>query len=281
MRKRQVTRPKTSKTSYSNNVVDFSKKKRDLSHIQLNPNVKKKSISFNGVKLVKAISIVFLLLVVALSAQFFLNSPYATIQVLTLEGNFLLDKQEILSHLPKVGQANFFSTSKKHYAQSLKEMKEIKWIKEVHVERNFLDRSVEIIIEERRPLYRIMKDNELHIIDEEGVILTNLPSIVGVSVPVVVGSENEELLKALVKTLKPLPDYFLHVLAEINLDNPNTIYLYTLDKFIIQIGEFSNLTQERVEEIIQIMNIQKNQQNTGTIDIRGRNIIFKPVEGSS
>lgn len=276
MRRRQSITPKNQKKPYANNVIDFSKKKRDMSHIISNKPTKKKIINFDGVKVIKVVSVFFLLLVVALSIHIFLNSNHATIQSLSLDGNFLLDEQEILDHLPKVGQANFFSTGNDHFEDSIKELK---WIKEIHVDRNFLARTIDVSIVERRPLYKIMRNNETQIIDEEGEVLPNLSSIVGLSVPIVIGQESANSFPELAETLKHLPNHFLHAVAEVNIESPNSIYLYTLDNFTIQIGEFRNLTEEKAEEIIQIMNIQKNQNQKGTIDIRGRNIIFKPVEG--
>ncbi len=255
------------------NIIDFSKRARDLSHIPKPPNEKK---GFKGVKIPKIITFIILLFIVSISAFTFLNSQIATIQKLNIEGNFLLDKQEILDNLPKVGQANFYRLSNDKLESMVLENQ---WVKSVDITKHYFSRIIDVNIEERRPIYRTISGSETRIVDEEGMVLPNLSTILGLSVPFVVGTQDQRILSHLVETLRVLPDHFIYLISEVNLERTNSVYLITVDKFIIQIGELGNLTPQRTDEILQVIRSQKESNKRGIIDIRGRNITFTPVEG--
>jgi cell division septal protein FtsQ len=256
---------------YRKNVIDFSKRKRDLSHIQRPKKLSSRKFQF---RIDKGIYFVLLILLLSSSVYIFLNSQYALLQNLFLTGNFLLDEQEILLKLPKEGQANFFKTSKKDYIQPLLENP---WIKEVNVNKDYFSRAVQVEITERRPLFRTIENSKVSIIDDEGYLLPNLPGLFTVNVPFIIGNHDQKELNYLVSHVKELPDHFLYLLSEINIENLNSVYLYTVDGFIIRVGVISNLTNQRTEEIIKIINLQKDIGKRGIIDIRGQNIIFEEI----
>ncbi|SES73166.1 cell division protein FtsQ/DivIB [Anaerobranca gottschalkii] len=260
-----------SNSVYRKNVIDFSKRKRDLSHIQKPKKLPSRKFNF---RINKSIYLVLLILLLSSSVYIFLNSQYAILENVFITGNFLLDKQEILLKLPQEGQANFFKTSKKDYIQPLMDNP---WIKEVNVVKDYFSRSVHVEITERRPLFRTIENSVISIIDEEGYLLPNLPGLFSVNVPFIIGNHDQKELNYLVSHVKELPDHFLYLLSEINVENLNSIYLYTVDGFIIRVGVISNLTNQRTEEIIKIINLQKDNGKRGIIDIRGQNIIFEEI----
>lgn len=287
--------PNSNTKSRNHNVIDFSKKKRDLSHIQgpkkttvtKTANISKANATKSKtnvvkenkirVNLLKVLSVVTLLLLLASSIYVFLNSQYALLQKIVLTGNFLLEEQEILASLPKEGQANFYKTSKESYKEALKDNL---WVKKVEIDKDFIQREVNVKIEERRPLFRTLDGTEVSIIDEDGLILPNLPGISTINVPFVTGTNEQDDLKYIIDHLKEIPDHFLYMVSEINAENMNSVVLYTVDGFVIKVGVISNLSSQRTEEIIRIMGIQKQNEQEGTIDIRGHNIIFEPhLEG--
>lgn len=257
---------KTTNSNRRNNVIDFSKGKRNLSHIKAPKKSKK-------IKLppIKFFCIAILLLVMAVSGYKFMNSQYAMIQKLTITGNFLLEEQEILVNLPKIGQANFFRTSKNHFIEILKENP---WIKDVVVKRDFVLRTVELDIVERRPLFRTITDSVIEVISEDGLVIPDRTGFSRANVPFVMGSNDQKVLISLIEHIKDIPDFFLKQLSEINIENTASVDLFTIDGFIIKVGVIENLTPSRVLEIQQIIDLEKYNGNTGTIDIRGQNIIF-------
>lgn len=201
----------------------------------------------------------------------FINSQYALIQEITITGNFLLEEQEILVNLPQKGQANFYKTANNYFVEVLKENP---WIKDVEVNKNFISRTIDLEIIERRPLFRTITDSQIDIISEDGKVIPDRSGLSGANVPFVTGSDDQRELLLLIEHLKELPGYFLEQVSEINIENTASVDLYTIDGFIIKVGVIENLTADRINEIQKIMDLEKFNGNRGTIDIRGHNIIF-------
>lgn len=262
---------KKSNTHRRNNVIDFSKRKRDLSHLATPKQPKKPSLKKINFSFVKYLSVLILLLLMTASFYTFINSQYALIQEITITGNFLLEEQEILVNLPQKGQANFYKTPNNHFEEIIKENP---WIKDVNVSKNFISRTVDLEIIERRPLFRTVTDSQIEIISEDGKVIPDRSGLSGANVPFVTGNNDQRELLLLIEHIKEIPNYFLEQVSEINIENTASVVLYTIDGFIIKIGVIENLTADKVTEVQKIIDLEKFNGNRGTIDIRGHNIIF-------
>ncbi|WP_353892202.1 FtsQ-type POTRA domain-containing protein [Proteinivorax hydrogeniformans] len=218
-------------------------------------------------------SIAALILLISISIFAFLNSPVALISEIEIHGNFLLEKQEILEILPKVGQANFYAKRTSYYKEALAEEP---LIKDFSIERNIFHRRVIIDITERTPLFKTIDNDEVYLVSIDGV---KLPNIKEYSVPYITGLENSEQIPHLVDVLSDLDNSFVESVAEVNIENSNKVELYTVDNFTIIVGDIQRLTSNRVIEIMQLVEFQKSQDQRGIIDIRGRTVTFSPFGG--
>lgn len=81
-----------------------------------------------------------------------------------------------------------------------KKIKKRNWIKDANVHRE-LPSKLEISIIEREPIAIWQNKRQLHLIDEEGVILTNLDSADGLPFPLIVGEGANERAKDVFNTL--------------------------------------------------------------------------------
>ncbi|WP_350344847.1 cell division protein FtsQ/DivIB [Proteinivorax tanatarense] len=220
-----------------------------------------------------SVSIIAIILLISLSIYAFLNSPLALITDIEVQGNFLLDKQEILDTLPKVGQANFYAKRNGYYEEILND--EV-FIKEFTVDRNIFHRTVIIDITERTPLFKTVYNDEVHLVCIEGVILPNIKEH---PVPYITGIENSEQIPGLVEALSELDEEFVETISEINITKPNKVQMQTVDNFTITVGTLDRLTNKRALEASQLMDLKKNKGKEGVIDIRGREVTYSPSGG--
>lgn len=101
--------------------------------------------------------------------RYIVSSPYFNISDISIVGNVNLKREDILSLSDiRVGQSIFSVETDSIY----KQLKDNFWIKDVNVRKELPDK-VSIKINERLPV-AILKSNGFYLIDDEGVVLTEL-----------------------------------------------------------------------------------------------------------
>lgn len=196
----------------------------------------------------------FLVILGSLSLFYFMQSPFWSLKTVMVEGHEFVSSKELvqLSGLPL--ELNIFKVDLKQGENNVLLHPLIKNVKLIRK----LPRTVLIKVEERTPVAILPHAGGFCQIDEQQVILRNIPTISNVELLLITGLEVEntnpgdlipsEHLGEALRLVQDLPPSLVERIAEINLSDPSTIYLYTMDGVQVNFGN-----ADRVEEKIKLM----------------------------
>lgn len=210
-----------------NNVYSFDQKIKQLKMIQ---NSKLKA-SRRKKALIICILIIFILIVGIL----FLNYS-AKISKISVTGNETVSQSEIISLSNLSSKDNYWNL---HEEDIKKRIKNNSKIKEVNVYKNFPNKVI-INVKENKTMAYLIKDNNYYPILETGTILDKVTENQSKnSVPLIkqFKSSDESLLKNLIVELKKLPIGIQNTISEIQFSQAQSeksqIILYTKDGFTV------------------------------------------------
>lgn len=109
------------------------------------------------------------------SINYFYSSGYFNIEEINIDGNIHYDNEYIEDLLKDLKGKNIFEADKKKTEDMLADS--LVWIKTVELKKIFPDR-INISILERKPSIIISYRNGYYLLDEEGMVLENLGSII-------------------------------------------------------------------------------------------------------
>ncbi|MGE5395939.1 MAG: cell division protein FtsQ/DivIB [Chitinophagales bacterium] len=214
---------------------------------------------------------------VALCAfYFFLRSSLFFIDRITVTGNVVVDKKEILALSGiQIGQ-NIFDIDP---AASEKAIGIVPRIKRVEVSRK-IPRQVLIRVAERKPWAMVVNKKGYIVIDGEGVCLGSKTTIVDdPGVPIItledqpgVLREGERLsasIKNVRKVVDALPEELRPIVSEYHCTKNGQVFLYTIEGTEVRLGGLDRLA-EKMQLLDQVVDMNKDESNTGLqyIDLR-------------
>lgn len=116
------------------------------------------------------------------------TSSMFEIEALGIRGHSRLTPRSIVEHLDIPPHTNIFQVNLDDLQQQLESMI---WIKSAEIYRNFPNK-LSIHLTERKP-FALVKLDELHLIDQEGIILGSLASGSAIRLPIITGSFVEQM----------------------------------------------------------------------------------------
>ncbi|MFZ5944144.1 MAG: cell division protein FtsQ/DivIB [Bacillota bacterium] len=227
----------------------------------------------NNKKNVKIPTPVIYLLLLAVGLYFFIHSPFFALKKITVVGNSSLETEKILT----LSQLKPGQNLMKINGDAVVERVSVHpLIKEVNIKRK-LPNTLEIIIEERKPVCLLVSPDGFIQVSAEGHFLTLVNDIGEYSLPVISGIgleqipgpgqliKNQALTMALSIIDESEPE-LLHNLVEINIANEKHILAYTETGVEIRIGSFENI-KEKMTNLREILgDFQKRGVDSESIE---------------
>lgn len=221
---------------------------------------------------------VIYILLLAVGLYFFIHSPFFNIKDIKVSGNNLLETEKILS----LSQVNT--------GQNLMEINSEEIIKRISVHplvkgvelKRKLPNTLQIVIEERKPVGLLVSQDGFIQVSEEGYFLAlvhdlgeyNLPVISGISLEQLPGPgqliNNQGLFMAL-NIIKESDPALLENLVEINIAKSKHILAYTSNGIEIRLGSLDKIKEKlaNLNQILQDFNKRGlDQELVEYIDLR-------------
>lgn len=137
---------------------------------------------------IPAVSVAAIFLISACLLVYMRTSPRFEITHIGIRGNSRLTPEAIVTHLNIQPQTNIFQIQLDEIQQRLESLQ---WVKTAHVYRNFPNK-ISVDLTERRP-FVLVKFDQLHIVDKEGVVLGALASGSAITLPIITGKLVEQI----------------------------------------------------------------------------------------
>lgn len=116
------------------------------------------------------------------------TSPRFEVTYLGIRGNNRVSPEAIVEHLNIQPHTNIFQIQLDEIQRRLERLP---WVKTAHVYRNFPNK-ISLELTERTP-FALIKLDELHIVDREGVVLGSLASGSAITLPIITGKFVEQM----------------------------------------------------------------------------------------
>ncbi|MGM0409943.1 MAG: cell division protein FtsQ/DivIB [Bacillota bacterium] len=230
--------------------------------------------------------LLFLVIFLLIGAIFsFINSPFFQVRTFSIQGNNVLKEEELDKYLNDYENNNILFLDKSSVEKRLKEQEN--YIKNINVVKKYPNK-LEIRIEERKALAKIVNDGITFVIDKEGYILENNKNKLKSKVPLIEGlgysfkkdkiiytNKLENIINSLNKV-----NYTLLTkinLIEYNYDESNStdeILMETSNDIEIFLGNFDNLNKKM--SILEAV-IEKTNEENINIDYLNLKYPEKPV----
>lgn len=214
-----------------------------------------------------------------------ISSPYFLIKYTTVRGCRELTEKEVLALAALKPSQTIFSVNIKATARRVASHP---WVRNVSVGREFPNRLV-LEIQERSALALCGRDEDLYIVDREGLFFKKLEASDDVDVPVLTGYYrdgrlNKELFDKTVLLMKNLAASknfpTLSAVSEINGNDVSGISLYTENGFCLKLG-FDNYESklQRLLPVITALNKKEMKRGLLSIDLRDGSKIYVERRG--
>lgn len=137
---------------------------------------------------IPAVSVVAIFLVSACLLVYMRTSSRFEITHIGIRGNSKLTPEAIVEHLNIQPQTNIFQIRLGEIQQRLESLQ---WVKTANVYRNFPNK-ISVELTERIP-FALVKLDQLHIVDKEGIVLGALASGSAITLPIITGNVVEQI----------------------------------------------------------------------------------------
>ncbi|MGR6905655.1 cell division protein FtsQ/DivIB [Lysinibacillus capsici] len=224
------------------------------------PTLKKRRKKRTNRKFIVLILLFFIVLAVLLYFQ----SPYSSINKITVNGAKLANDQYYL-------EASTLSPGKSMWSFKVEDIEQIllkdKWVKEVHVNRNWLQ-GVTIDIKEWKKVAYLAGDGTYYPLLENGKRFEQKGNDTPIDAPVFIGITGEKTINKLVEQLAQLKPEVLALISQVNTNsneaNPNAVKLYMNDGYEVRavIQTLAEKLNYYPSIVAQIANLEK-----GVIDL--------------
>jgi len=188
----------------------------------------------------------FFILLILVAGYILLQSPLFEVRRVNVQGNYLLNEENIRSVADISTGVNIFKLDMGVIRSGLKT---IPMIKDVQVSRS-LPSTVVITVKERIPLGILPAQDDFVKVDEEGVNLMTacigtpgLPVVTGVDVDVPPPGQvvQSERLKDALAVIGGLPGEIVANLSEVHIDREDQIVLYTIEGIQCKFGQATEI----------------------------------------
>lgn len=137
---------------------------------------------------IPAVSVVAIFLVSAWLLVYMRTSSRFEVTHIGIRGNSRLTPETIVEHLNIQPQTNIFQI---RLDEIQRRLERLKWVKTANVYRNFPNK-ISVALAERIP-FALVKLEQLHIVDKEGVVLGALASGSAITLPIITGNVVEQI----------------------------------------------------------------------------------------
>jgi len=224
------------------------------------PTLKKRRKKRTNRKFIVLILLFFIVLAVLLYFQ----SPYSNINKITVNGAKLVDNEYYV-------EKSTLALGKSMWGFKVEDVEKIllkdKWVKEAHVNRNWL-RGVTIDMKEWKKVAYLAGDGTYYPLLENGERFEQKGNDTPIDAPVFIGITGEKTIKKLVEQLAQLKPEVLALISQVNTNsndtNPNAVKLYMNDGYEVRaiIQSLADKLNYYPSIVVQIANLEK-----GVIDL--------------
>ncbi|KPN97338.1 cell division protein FtsQ/DivIB [Lysinibacillus sp. ZYM-1] len=224
------------------------------------PTLKKRRKKRTNRKFIVLILLFFIVLAVLLYFQ----SPYSNINKITVNGAKLVDNEYYV-------EKSTLALGKSMWGFKVEDVEKIllkdKWVKEAHVNRNWL-RGVTIDMKEWKKVAYLAGDGTYYPLLENGERFEQKGNDTPIDAPVFIGITGEKTIKKLVEQLAQLKPEVLALISQVNTNsndtNPNAVKLYMNDGYEVRaiIQSLADKLNYYPSIVAQIANLEK-----GVIDL--------------
>lgn len=200
-----------------------------------------------------------------IAAVAYVQSPLSHVKKITIKGNELLSKSEIINKTGITKETNIWSIKKKEIALDLQGLSEIQKAKVKIIWPN----SINIEIQERRKVAYLEKDNAFYPVMENGKIIKERKLIeVPVNAPILFKFKEGAVLNETISELDKLPDAILNSISEIHY-TPKKTDNYHISLFMNDGFEVSATLRSFSEKMVHYPSIisQLDPNQKGIIDL--------------
>ena len=213
---------------------------------------------------IPAVSVVAIVLVSACLLLYMRTSSRFEITHVGIRGNSRLSPEAIVEYLNIQPQTNIFQIQLDEIQQRLESLQ---WVKTANVYRNFPNK-ISVDLTERIP-FALVKLDQLHIVDKEGVVLGALASGSAITLPIITGKVVEQIdiegenptlrqaLQAIHELMNASPPVFQHI---------RKIQIQSLENATF-ISHDPDLPEIRISLVEYNQNVQRLQQIYPTLSL--------------
>lgn len=223
------------------------------------------------------------IILVLLSAYFFVHSSFFAVDNIQVEGALLVSKEEIITLSGLAKGENIFKVDR---TEAEKKISTHSMIAGVFVERR-LPRTLEVIVQERVPVALVPIAGGLMQIDVEGFILKKdsklnqvpLPIITGLDFPdtIAVGKKlDSEKLAMGLKMIAQMDADAKEVIAEIDVFDPQKLRAFTVQGAEVRLGSGEDF-QEKFSQFLQVLKEEEKLNRLEDIEYIDVSFSGKPV----
>ncbi|MBM7867524.1 FtsQ-type POTRA domain-containing protein [Heliobacterium gestii] len=185
----------------------------------------------------------FFISLLLLAAYYFLQSPYFGVSQVTVTGISLIKEEEIVRLSGIQPGENILRLDQNRICEQLRFHPQVE---DVTIQREFPS-TVQIQIQERKPVAVIGQAGVFVLLDRQGILLRKLDSLYGIPLPVITGVQaplnvgpgqvvSADGLAAGLKLCQEMPPTLLARVGEIHVINSSRLVLYTTDSIEVRFG---------------------------------------------